>query len=532
MKKFRFIILMPLLMAATGCMEDNSQYGGNEIGNVHIRGIGSLYEIEHGSRLVITPEITVEAPVREEDLTYAWVKYNATQPIPDTISTEKNLDIELPYMVSGVKNYLSLRVTDSRTGLFYITYAELRTVGVYSGGILALCRTGSECDMSFIKNQGEVFYENIYSAHNRGQKLPPNCRRFFFSDCDATNPWLFKSVIVASEDHSGGVYLNPDSLIRKSSMRDMFIFPDDLPEIIDVTHYNNGMDGDFLVVDGKLYSRGNTKGQRREAVIENRWAPPAVVKTEPSDYSLSSCSSNIEAYPFYGKPIFYDELQGRMLFFTSGEGQFTFFSYNDVSGGDFYPNELGEGTKMLITGTFDGNVDHNWALMKKTDNSLFLIRYKIKALRSGRFWLETQKVPQLSRELCPELYDMSFCISGTKNKVVSNSEFHSTSGERNSFFFVTNNKVFIFDVNLGMYAPIIDGDEENFTITGMDCTLMNDKEGYFSQLTLCVKDRKLTGKQGGIAVYRIVKVGGTSAKKIFEKTGFCDEVIQATVKLD
>ena len=57
-------------------------------------------------------------------------------------------------------------------------------------------------------------------------------------------------------------------------------------------------------------------------------------------------------------------------------------------------------------------------------------------------------------------------------------------------------------------------------------------EDTYVQLTVAVKDRSLAGKSGGIAVYRLNNVGGLSAEKMYEKTGFCDEVLYTVEKLN
>ena len=69
----------------------------------------------------------------------------------------------------------------------------------------------------------------------------------------------------------------------------------------------------------------------------------------------------------------------------------------------------------------------------------------------------------------------------------------------------------------------------------MDCTEIKDPQGIeatYVQLSVAVKDRGLTDKPGGIAVYRLNNVGGLSAEKIYAKTGFCDEVLYTVEKLN
>ena len=91
-----------------------------------------------------------------------------------------------------------------------------------------------------------------------------------------------------------------------------------------------------------------------------------------------------------------------------------------------------------------------------------------------------------------------------------------------------------FNVKTLSGGVLIDGDTEGYTVTSVDCTEVaapteTDPKASFVQLTLGVKDKKLSSKSGGIAVYRLKSIGGISAQKMYAKTGFCDEVI-ATVE--
>ena len=74
-------------------------------------------------------------------------------------------------------------------------------------------------------------------------------------------------------------------------------------------------------------------------------------------------------------------------------------------------------------------------------------------------------------------------------------------GQPNIFFFLSNNKIYAFNIGTLSEAVLIDGDVENYTITGMDCTEIKDPQGVedtYVQLTVTVKDRGLAGKSGGI----------------------------------
>lgn len=512
MKRFRYVLILIFLLPYS-CIKDNSTFGGAEIDEITIEGIDDRMEIEIGSSLKVQPVVKTKFGDRS-DISYVWYKYNGESVIADTLSFEKDLDVVIADVLPGVATTLVLKVTDNTNGIFAMHKSIFTTVGSFSGGTLMICLNGTEYDLAMLKKDGVTLYDNIYSQANNGEKLSSKSTRLFFSDGDARNTPAFRAVIAAANDETGGVYLDPTILTRIDYMRDKFTFPEDMPATIDIMNYYVDQMGDYLIVNGQVYNRPNINAGGRGSDVD--WYPPAVVLSEPSDYSMATYAALTYTS---GAPMFYDNNHGRMLYTTNG-GSFSFLSGSSHDTTYFDPNNMGEGVVLVLAGVRNSNANDFWALMKDTGrNEYFVITYR----RISSFI--SQSLDVLPATSYPELYAATALVPGTKTKTDTQTPWRkNVYGIKDFFFYVSGNKVYAFNVVNLSGGVIIDGDTENFTITGIDCTQIPDNGGDFVQLTLTVQGSG-SGKQGGIAAYRLSSIGGLTATKLFVKTGFCDEVV-------
>ena len=235
--------------------------------------------------------------------------------------------------------------------------------------------------------------------------------------------------------------------------------------------------------------------------------------------------------------MFYDNLHNRFMVNKKGVGYFSFITGKDYDFSSYDPNDIGEGIELVIMGNQSSRTDFMWELMKNTKTGEYILLKSKTGFNSSWqtiFVAEDKKV--LSKSEFPHLYEATNFIAGTKLFFANSYPWKNyVLGQPNIFFFLSNNKIYAFNIGTLSEAVLIDGDVENYTITGMDCTEIKDPQGVentYVQLTVTVKDRGLAGKSGGIAIYRLDNVGGLSAEKIYAKTGFCDEVLYTVEKLN
>lgn len=531
MKKMKYIWML-FLMLPFSCVDNNSRYGDIDIDEIKIGGIEDYREIEIGEKLTIIPTITTKFG-EKSNLSYVWYKYNQEQTIADTLSHERNLDVIIGDVLPGVETTLVLKVIDNNTGVYALYRSKFKTLGKYAGGTLMLYQNDGQYDLGMLKKDGTTLYENIYSIANGGEKLGSESKRILLTKSYPQNLLAHKAVVVTCDDRTGGVYLDPDVLVRKSYMREKFLFNEDLPDKLVITANYNNQTEDFLIVNGQVYGRpfGNND------VAD--WNPQIIFMAEPSAYSAAEYVVQPSVSPFYASPVFYDNLNGRFMVNMDG-GYFSFISGSADDYSQFDPSSFGKNVELMASGYKNSALSQDWALMKDTEKGEFiLLTFEFVTDYSSypsKWSFKSNSRKTIARGDCPGLYAANFFRPGTKALVDSDRPWKmGVQGISDVLFYLSENRLYAFNVNTGAEGVIINGDEENYTLTGADCTLVpwptaDAPNATAIQLTLAIKDRALTGKQGGIAVYKLNDIGGLSAQKVYAKAGFCDEVISTIEK--
>jgi len=535
MKNMKYLILL-WLVSLLGCVDDDSRYGDIEIDEITIEGIEAYQEIDLGGRLRATPTVTTKFG-EDSDLSYVWYKYDSGQSVADTLSFEKDLDVAVGDVMPGQDITLIFKVTDNRTGVYSTNRSVFKANSVYSGGTLILYANGGQRDLAMLKNDGKTLYENIYSLANH-EKLGNQAKRLFLTHAYTKNPAAYKAVIVACDDATGGVYLDPDALIRKSYMREKFMFGSEeyMPDNLVITGVSNSTLIEYLIANGKVHGRTYSQSE-----VDARYQPEYVLPTAPSDYEVAAAVA--QPWGEDKSPMYYDNLHGRFVVNLSGGG------YLDLPGGrgkdfsQFDPTDMGENVRLMATGsngTRANRLEEVWALMKNTATGQYsLITYKIETDWST--WPTSSNFISKSNDViapgsCPGMYAAEAFVAGNKYSIPTNNRQPTAPGILRFLFYLSGNKIYAFNVESQAEGVIIDGAAEGYVITGLDCTQVSipTENGVESvtQLTLAVKDQGVSGKQGGIATYRLEQIGGLSARKMYARTGFCDEVIATVEKYD
>ena len=85
-------------------------------------------------------------------------------------------------------------------------------------------------------------------------------------------------------------------------------------------------------------------------------------------------------------------------------------------------------------------------------------------------------------------------------------------------------------------APQVDLTSRNMEITGFKFvtisqeTEMAGETRQSAQLRICIRDNNQTGLKGGVIFYEVSSQGGIHADYLFDKTGFCDTVVDIDEK--
>lgn len=539
MKNIKYLFFI-LLLLQFSCVKDDTVYDLKELDEITIGDFARIYSIEIGARLKVPANVTTKSG-DESTLTYVWYKYNSSQMIADTISYEKDLDVEITDVIPGVETTIMLKVTDSKTGIYARKGSKFITTGIYSGGTMILAKNGSEYDLNFLKSTTDEMRENVYSNTNDGEKLGEKSKMILLPDPDSENPALYKAVIVTCNDNTGGVYLDPNFLKRKNYVSDQFIFPEELPEEINITAYASDAFGDYLFINGKLYPRPNIMAGGGLRPGNGQWYQQLVVLSGPADYYLSNAFSQPHNnYTLMGYPLVYDNLHNRFMINDKRKGNFSFLDNSVITGGHFDFNNMGEGLEMVISGSSNETVDDVWALMRNTitDEYVMIGYVFIYDRQNNTYELRTKYKTTLSRSNYPNLYNGKLLTPGSTSGVENHRPLGpELKGITDFFFFLNDNKVYAFNVGTLAEVPLIDGATDNYTITGIRCQQIPeptdlDPKASYVRLGIAVKDNTLSTKSAGLVFYRLSSVGGLTANKYYSKTGICDEIIDFKEKID
>lgn len=533
MKNSKYFFLLFLLFSFS-CVKDHTVSDFKTLNEITIDDMGKSHEIEIGGRLRITP--TIKTKLNDESsLQYVWYKYNNSQTVADTISYEKNLDVEIFDVLPGVPTTVMLKVIDGKTGIYTRKGTTLITKGIYSDGTLMICRNGNDYDLGFLRSKTDALLENVYSYMNEGEKLGEKSKRILFTDPDVRQPVIFKAVIVTCDDNTGGVYLDPNALQRKAYMKDKFVLPNFSGDII-ITGCVSDQSNDYLFINGFLYPRPNASSGGGDG----QWFPELTLLTESTEYKLSDGgTSHPLGYPLGGNPLVYDNLNSRFMMNLNG-GYFSFLK-NVTTGGKFDPDDLGEGVEMVLSGSSNASNEDNWALMKDTKkDEYFVITYMfVYNEENWTYEFMTKSRTPLPRSNYPNLYNGTLMTSGTVTQVTNMYPWEANvRGISDIFFFLNQNKIYAFNIGNLSEVQIIDGSTlSNSTITAIDCQYIPepteaDPKANYVRLGLAVRDNTLSTKAAGLVFYRLNNIGGLSATKYYTRSGICDEIIYFKEKLD
>lgn len=522
MNKLNYLLLSLFLLIGFSCTKDPLKLDLKEINEITISGIKELYEIEVGSNLRIEPTVTTVFGTSEDQLEFIWYKYkSAGAEKADTIGHEKILDIPIFDVEPGISHRVVLKVVNKEAGTFVSARTELLTSSEFSGGIVALVKTDGELDISFLKNGETEPVNNLFSLGNNGQKLPPTATKIFNVDPVLTVPAIYRRVLVATNDENIGLFLSSEIFEVTENLHDLFFVP--LPAGVDykLEGIYNDQTCQYLFINDKVYDRDVD-------ISDDEYMPKfnsELRAINPSEQELSP--SMLQPRGTSGRPLVFDNLNGRFMYLTYGSATYNFFT--KASGFEFNYFDPGKlaGMKMLCSG-YISDLAVVWMLMDDSQTDTRRI-FGMSLQYGGVFYTSMNK--EISRSAAPNLYQAKSFITGSKPNITAAPPYsYSMEGIGNVFFYIVNNKLYLYNIATDYEGLVVDGDAEGFDIDNVfvhQTVLVNEddvSEGI-ARVGLAIRDRQGSGRKGGVAYYKVNYVGGISAKQYLKKTGFCDQVL-------
>ena len=203
-------------------------------------------------------------------------------------------------------------------------------------------------------------------------------------------------------------------------------------------------------------------------------------------------------------------------------GYFSFIGGANSDFSKFDPKAMGEGVELVLSGSMNSTLNEVWALMRdKNKNEYFLITYKFIFNDDWTYDFISLSKQVLTGAAYPGLYNATAMIPGNKAEVDNYMPWHMDSkGISDIFFYVSDDKVYAFNVKTASEGVIIDGTKEHYAIDGVDCTEIaapttENPNATMIQLTVAIKDGNIPAPNGGIAVYKLNNIGGLAAQKLY-----------------
>lgn len=133
MNVMRKILILCLVIAwsITGCYEDKGDYDYRNLAEGTIGNVNGSYRVSVGDTLIIEPEIVFDFETK------VGLKYEWSVELDSVFSREKNIEYIIPLDAPEEMKWV-LQVTDTLSGLTFMTQTMIRVSSLYSDGFLIL----------------------------------------------------------------------------------------------------------------------------------------------------------------------------------------------------------------------------------------------------------------------------------------------------------------------------------------------------------------------------------------------------------
>ena len=151
------ILILCLVMAwsITGCYEDKGDYDYRNLAEGTIGNVNGSYHVSVGDTLIIEPEIVFDLETK------VGLKYEWSVELDSVFSREKNIEYIIPLDAPEQMKWV-LQVTDTLSGLTFMTQTMVRVSSLYSDGFLILSEKNGVSSLSFLKRVNGIGVSMIF----------------------------------------------------------------------------------------------------------------------------------------------------------------------------------------------------------------------------------------------------------------------------------------------------------------------------------------------------------------------------------
>lgn len=480
MKRIQWIVGCLLLRVVSACTEDKGNYDYTPLNDLTIGGIQKTYMVEQSNHLAIPTDIegaTEFDASRYHYLWYAWRVNNSAA--PDTLSLEKDLDIEIKIAV-GEYN-LRYVVTDKETGVYYTVETDLNVINSYSKGVMALSSVDGQANVTFI-NALERVTKNAYAAVNGGVAGTDPVGIFY----TGTGKKVIGTVIIATKE--GSKVANPPDFSAMMDFSDFFyITPEN--QVMQCVCKSDWGYNEFVIVGGKIYSRTlafvDDPFQRYNRQIYGDYEAAPFSMYESNDF------------------FFYDQ-KGKRFLYVSSYGN-TPTPVEKPASGDFDPTDM---KASMVYGAAFG--DDACAVMDGDDGQRFVIAIN-KNTGYDEDYHYIRVIPQRKVVIDQPDFAAATC-------------FAVSSYDIDFLYYATENKIVCVGINGGAVIAEFDDFANGERIDYMEF----DRAEHPTRLYVGVSDGSGSAQSGSIYYLKMNSDGSLEKEAYFEKV--CGKVVDFEYK--
>jgi hypothetical protein len=239
------IITCTALLLLPGCYKDKGNYDYQFPPTPAISGLDSLYEVFIGDTLFIKPTVTSTNP--QADLHLSW-RIDIPKEFRDT--SFNGPELKMVFNLNPELFPARLTITDSSNGMKYFHKFYIQGKTDFTTGMVVLSQESGISQLSFIKPDNTV-YPRIYSATHDEDLAGGPQQVIALRNRDIPSAGVLCYWVTGSEGNDAGVQLDPNTLLKKRSLRYNFFDP---PLAARPGYLESSPQGVLRgVVNGKLY---------------------------------------------------------------------------------------------------------------------------------------------------------------------------------------------------------------------------------------------------------------------------------------
>jgi hypothetical protein len=386
------------------CYKDKGNYNYTDINNVTLKTTLDTLSVLLPDSLKVN--LTVEQSMGDAaDLSFEWVLYPAATPLTRrTLDTTQNLKAKITELPGTY--YLTVYVKDRKIGVEYQKRLYVSVLTAYSEGWLVVEENNGACDISMISPVDTIF-RNIYSAANKGAKLPAGTSRIPEIRTYSSDQRVF---ILSPSDM---IQVNYADFVKIKDFNEFFW---EAPAVKKPQEYfANGSD-EMMLNDGKIYCRSLN-------------APPnsAIKLNLPPEGNYYMAPYEIYASGSSGYMV-YDTIGQKFQLLTTMSNNFTSFT---AQAGSLAFDMSNIGKKLIYT---EQNTTSycNAFFKNNTNDSLFAFVYN----------------PSMTGSLAQTRYD------GLNAPGLANARLFVSSRLLTYLYYVYGNSIYKLDIPAKTAAPI------------------------------------------------------------------------------